>query len=344
MKHPRKLTGLCLFGLILAAAVSFLITLCMGAVRIPVLDTFHVLTEKLLGFSYGSREISKSTVQIIWGLRMPRVILGFAVGCGLALCGAVMQAIVQNPMADPYILGISSGATLGATASIFLGAGVVSGLWAFAGAGAACAAVIFLSSYGGKSTSIKMILSGMIVNALFTAFSNFIISVAGDGDGMMTIKFWTMGSMTRASWENIWPVILWVAAVTAFFLTQARPLNTLLLGEEAAITLGVNLSRLRIVYLATISLLTGILVSQCGTIGFMGLIIPHVARALVGTDHRRLLPVAALSGGIFLMWMDAFARSMISQTELPVGIFTALVGAPFFVYIMLKKRYGFGEA
>lgn len=273
---------------------------------------------------------------------MPRIILGYLAGSGLALCGCIMQAVVQNPMADPYILGVSSGATLWATASLFLGMGTISGFWAFLGAASACFMVLVLSSVDGKTTSVKLILSGMIVNALMTAFSNFIIAVAGDSDGMMSIKFWTMGSLTRASWDNLLPVVLVTVAVSLFFLTQAATLDGLMMGEEAAATIGINTFRCRLFYLLALSLLTGVLVSVCGTIGFVGLTIPHIARAMAGTSHRRLLPVALLSGGLFMLWVDALARSMIPNTELPVGIFTALVGAPFFVYIMVRKKYGFG--
>ena len=313
----------------------------MGAVQIPVKDTLSVLLEHLFGVQTGA-EVSVAFEQIVWQIRMPRVILGFLAGSGLALCGCVMQAVVQNPMADPYILGVSAGATLGATGSLFLGIGTISGVWAFIGAGAACFLVLALSSADGKTTSVKLILSGMIVNALLTAFSNFIIAVAGDSDGMMSIKFWTMGSLTRANWHNIGSIALVVLAATIFFLTQSQTLDGLMLGEEAAITIGINTFRCRLVYLLVLSMLTGALVSVCGTIGFVGLIIPHVARALAGTSHRRLLPITVLAGGLFMLWVDAIARSMIPNTELPVGIFTAVIGAPFFVYVMVHKKYGFG--
>ena len=313
----------------------------MGAVQIPVKDTLSVLLEHLFGVQTGA-EVSVAFEQIVWQIRMPRVILGFLAGSGLALCGCVMQAVVQNPMADPYILGVSAGATLGATGSLFLGIGTISGVWAFIGAGAACFLVLALSSADGKTTSVKLILSGMIVNALLTAFSNFIIAVAGDSDGMMSIKFWTMGSLTRANWHNIGSIALVVLAATIFFLTQSQTLDGLMLGEEAAITIGINTFRCRLVYLLVLSMLTGALVSVCGTIGFVGLIIPHVARALAGTSHRRLLPITVLAGGLFMLWVDAIARSMIPNTELPVGIFTAVIGAPFFVYVMVRKKYGFG--
>lgn len=327
--------------MIAASLLSAVAVLCMGAVRIPVEQTFSVLLEHMFGIQTGA-DFSTAYEQIVWQIRMPRVILGFLVGCGLALCGCVMQAVVQNPMADPYVLGVSAGATLGATSSLFLGIGTISGVWAFGGAGMACFLVLALSSADGRTTSVKLILSGMIVNALLTAFSNFIIAVAGDSDGMMSIKFWTMGSLTRASWHNIGAVTLVVLASAVFFLTQARTLDGLMLGEEAASTIGINTFRCRLIYLMVLSLLTGALVSVCGTIGFVGLIIPHVARALAGTSHRRLLPIAALSGGLFMLWVDAIARSMIPNTELPVGIFTAVIGAPFFVYVMVRKKYGFG--
>lgn len=313
----------------------------MGAVRIPIADTLSVLLEHLLGIQTGT-EVSVAFEQIVWQIRMPRIILGFLAGSGLALCGCVMQAVVQNPMADPYILGVSAGATLGATGSLFLGIGTISGIWAFIGAGIACFLVLALSSADGKTTSVKLILSGMIVNALLTAFSNFIIAVAGDSDGMMSIKFWTMGSLTRASWHNIGSVALIVLAAVLFFLTQSQTLDGLMLGEEAAATIGINTFRCRLTYLLVISMLTGAMVSVCGTIGFVGLIIPHVARALAGTSHRKLLPIAVLTGGLFMLWVDAIARSMIPNTELPVGIFTAVIGAPFFVYVMVRKKYGFG--
>ena len=221
-----KRTRLTIFLLIIASIVSAVITLCMGAVQIPVQDTLSVLLQHLFGTDTGT-PVSIAFEQIVWQIRMPRIILGFLAGSGLALCGCVMQAVVQNPMADPYILGVSAGATLGATGSLFLGLGVISGFWAFVGAGSACFLVLTLSSADGKTTSVKLILSGMIVNALLTAFSNFIIAVAGDSDGMMSIKFWTMGSLTRAGWKNIGPIALIVLAAAVFFRTQAQTLDGL---------------------------------------------------------------------------------------------------------------------
>lgn len=322
--------------LALASAVA---VLCMGAVRISFADTFRLL-QLLIG---GSDIPDDLTVpyRIVWLLRAPRVILGFAAGCGLAVCGTVMQAAVQNPMADPYILGISAGATFGATVSIFLRVGTISGLSAFLGAMLACILVLTMAARGGKTSTVKLVLAGMVANAVFQAFSNFIISIAGDAEGNMTIKFWTMGSLTGASWDNILLPIMIVAAGFVFFLTQYRPLNMLLIGEEAAATLGIHLSFYRTVYMTVISLIIGVLVANCGMIGFCGLLIPHISRAVSGPNHQRLMPIAAMTGGIFMIWVDAFARSLIPNTELPVGIFTALIGAPAFVYILLRRNYNF---
>ena len=319
--------------------VSAIITLCMGAVRIPVQDTLSILLRHLFGTDTGT-SVSVAFEQIVWQIRMPRIILGFLAGSGLALCGCVMQAVVQNPMADPYILGVSAGATLGATGSLFLGLGVISGFWAFVGAGGACFLVLALSSADGKTTSVKLILSGMIVNALLTAFSNFIIAVAGDSDGMMSIKFWTMGSLTRAGWKNIGPIALIVLAAAVFFRTQAQTLDGLKLGEEAASTIGINTFRCRLVYLLVLSVLTGALVSVCGTIGFVGLIIPHLVRFFVGHDNRIVLPLSAVSGAAFVVVCDLLARVLFAPYEVPVGILMAFLGGPFFIYLILKNRRG----
>ena len=343
MIQKRSIPYTTIFILIaLFALLSMLITLCMGTVNIPIRETFRIL-QMHLGREPLSREfVLSSSNQIIWQLRLPRVLLGFAVGCGLALCGAVMQAIVQNPMAEPYILGISSGATLGATGAIFCGFSSLFAFFSFGGAAIACFAVLTLSSSTGKPTPTKLILSGMVINALFSAFSNFMISVAGDSDSVMSIKFWTMGSITRASWDNLFLPILLVVCGAVFYYTQSRTLNILLLGDETAITLGVPIGIYRMIYLVVLSALTAVAVSCCGTIGFIGLIVPHVSRSFIGNDHKKLLPICTLLGGTFLIWMDAFARTLVENSELPVGIFTALFGAPFFVYILVRRNYGFG--
>lgn len=336
-------------ALIAALLVSMVITSCMGAMDVPLADAFGILANKLFGMPLpADGHISDATQNVIWKLRFPRILLGLAVGAGLAISGVVMQASVQNTLAEPYILGISSGATCGATIAIMFGAGGISlgGLsatpvFSFVGSLVATLGVLLLASAGGRMTASKLVLSGMILNALFGALSNFVITVAASADGMLDLQFWTMGSLARAGWDNVWPTLATVALCGVFYMTQFRSLNILLMGDEAAVTLGVNTARRRWVYLAVSALLVGVMVAAVGTIGFVGLMIPHITRSLVGSDHRRLIPAAALVGAVFMLWADAFARTLMENSEIPIGIITAVIGAPFFVYIMVARNYSF---
>lgn len=327
------------------AAVSF------GQVEIPLTDSYRILLYHLTGISIGDvQELSSgSFVDIIWKIRFPRVLMAMLIGAGLTLCGTVMQAAVQNPLADPYILGISSGASLGATFAILVGFGSVGLLaqtgvafWAFAGALGASILVLLLASSGGKMTSVKLVLAGMVINALCTAFANFIVYFANNAEGIKTVTFWTMGSLASASWSKLPLIAAAIVIAAVFFLLQIRVLNTMLLGDETAVTLGVNLSAYRRGFMILTALITGIMVASCGMIGFVGLIIPHVVRGFVGSDHRRLLPTAILAGSIFLVWTDVIARTVVPSVELPIGIITALIGAPLFMYMLVKKGYAFG--
>ncbi len=335
--------------LIVLLIVSLVVTTCMGALKLSIADTYSILLNQLFGFPLpGDDHISFAQQNVIWELRFPRIILGAIAGAGLALCGVVMQAAVQNTLAEPYILGISSGASFGATASIMLGIGTVSifgfsatPIFAFIGSLIATVGVLALASAGGKMTISKLVLSGMILNALFTALSNFIVTIAADAEGMLDLKFWTMGSLARASWDNIWFVLVVVLIGSAFFLTQFRTLNILLMGDEAATTLGLNTARKRWTYLTISALMVGTMVSAVGIIGFVGLMIPHITRAFVGSDHRRLIPTALLIGSIFMIWTDTFARIILYNSEVPIGILTAVIGAPFFAYVMISRNYSF---
>lgn len=340
-KEKSKYIIVCLI-LCTVLIFSLLLSLCFGAMKISFSNVYQIIWEHICGIDPSQSNIPLSEFNIVWKMRMPRVIMGLTVGAGLSLCGTVMQATVQNPMAEPYILGISSGASLGATFSISLGMIMLTPFCAFAGSILATAVVLLLASYGSKATSAKLVLSGTIVNALFSALSNFIISMSGDSEGVMTIKFWTMGSLTKSDWDNVAIPFFIVMACTIFFLTQYRILNSMLLGDETAITLGISLPKYRMLYMGICALLTGVLVAYCGIIGFVGLMIPHIFRAIVGSDHRYLIPVTTLSSSIFMVWADAFARSAVENSELPIGIITALVGAPFFAYILIRKNYRFG--
>ena len=276
---------------------------------------------------------------------MPRVLLGAFAGMALAMVGVIMQATIQNPLGDPYILGLSSGASLGATFSILIGfSGVLSSfgapLGAFLGALIASIFVYFLAKIGGRITPFKMILAGMVISSICSSLTSLIIFLSKDNEGIRTVNFWMMGSLAGAEWSNIvLPIVISVIPLIYFF-TQYRNLNLMVLGDETSITLGLNIERYRKIYMILSSLITGVIVSVCGTIGFVGIMIPHIVRLIFGTDHKTLLPFSALVGAIFLIWADIIARCAITNMELPIGIITSVIGAPFLLWLMVK---GTGE-
>lgn len=343
---------LVLVGFVVLILLSVVIAVSMGQVRIPAVLSYKILVYKLTGILIGNiDEINTgSFLYIIWNIRLPRVLTSMLIGAGLALCGTVMQASVKNPLADPYILGVSSGASLGATFAILIGFGATGflsqisvALSGFAGAFGVSLAVLVLADMGGKSTPTKLVLSGMVMNALCNAFSNFIIFFANDSEGIKSVTFWTMGSLASAKWEKL-PILSGVIILSSIFLlSQSRILNTMLVGDEAAVTLGINLTVYRRIYMILSSFITGVMVSYCGMIGFVGLIIPHMIRGLLGSNHRRLTIVSILAGSLFLIWTDVIARIILSGTEIPIGIITAMAGAPVFIYILIKRGYRYGK-
>ena len=318
---------------------SAFISVSLGAVQISLKDTFNILISNISG-NVNISNLSGSIIAIVWNMRVPRVIMGIIVGAGLAICGSVMQTTVNNPISEPYILGISAGATFGATFFIILGLKSLTGIGAFFGSVISTVVVLFIASIGKKFTTTSLILSGAVVNALFSAFSNFIISIGANSDSMMTIKFWTMGSLASASWSDIALPMFIIFGSFIFFLFQHRILNTMLMGDDVAITLGINLYIYRFIYMIFISMITGILVAKCGIIGFVGLITPHISRILVGTEHKKIITISSILGSLFILWSDILARCLIDKAELPIGIFTSLVGGPFFIYIVIKSQKG----
>ncbi|MGU8377253.1 FecCD family ABC transporter permease [Clostridium perfringens] len=333
--------------LILLFISSIILGISFGAVDIPPYDVYRVFLYKVFGIKIGNLdEILNSTLfDIIWGVRMPRVLLGAFAGMALAMVGVIMQATIQNPLGDPYILGLSSGASLGATFSILIGfSGVLSSfgapLGAFLGALIASIFVYFLAKIGGRITPFKMILAGMVISSICSSLTSLIIFLSKDNEGIRTVNFWMMGSLAGAQWSNIvLPIAISVIPLIYFF-TQYRNLNLMVLGDETSITLGLNIEKHRKIYMILSSLITGVIVSVCGTIGFVGIMIPHIVRLIFGTDHKTLLPFSALVGAIFLIWADVIARCAITNMELPIGIITSVIGAPFLLWLMVK---GTGE-
>ena len=316
-----------ILALLAALPLSILAAVTFGTVKIPMGEVYQVIRYELSGLLLHlpvPEEWAAGTPvhDVVWLIRLPRLVLAAAVGMGLSISGVVMQAIVKNPLADPYILGISSGASLGATVAVMLGVGIALGpnyvgVMAFIGAFCVSMAVIALANVGGRSNSHDAHSTSKIVN-------------------------WTMGSLAAATWENNAAILAVAAGGTLFFLTQHRTLNLMLLGDENAITLGTDLHRWRVAYLIVSALMVGFAVYNAGVIGFVGLVVPHGARILFGTDHKKLIPISALAGAVFLVWADVLCRTILPGNEMPIGILTSMLGAPVFIYLMARKKYGFG--
>ena len=334
-------------GLLVAVGASVLLAVTVGSNHLAVADVYGVLAYRVFGWgdpAWGSGAVH----DVVWLIRLPRIVLAIAVGMALSIGGVAMQAIVRNPLADPYIMGISAGAYAGAALAILGGVGgaafgaQATGIMAFIGAVVAALGVVALANVGGRATSVRLILAGTALGAVFSAFSNFMIFRTNQSSRVQEIVNWTMGSLGRASWSINGPILGIVVACVLILWTQYRNLNMMLMGDQVAVTLGTRLHRHRIGFLAISALMVGLSVYAAGMIGFVGLVIPHVTRMMFGTDHRTLIPLAALFGAVFLIWSDVACRVAIAGTELPIGIFTSMVGAPVFVYLMARNAYSFG--
>lgn len=346
--HGKPVYIIAILILLGALALSVLAAVTFGSVPLSVGEVYSVILYKFFGIGDPELYAFGKLHDIVWFIRLPRVIMAVGVGMALAVSGCVMQAIVRNPLADPFILGISSGATLGATVAALLG--VVTafgsnamGICAFLGALAVSILVQIVANIGGRSSSIRLLLAGTALSSVCSAISNFIVYIADDREGMQSITFWLMGSLAGSKWENIAFILPIILLITLFFITQSRVLNLMLLGDDVAVTLGTDLLRYRHLYLVLSAMLVGLTVYCTGMIGFVGLMIPHVVRMLFGTDHKRLLPLSALLGAVFLIWSDVACRIIIPRSELPLGILVSVIGAPCFVYLLVRKSYGFGE-
>ncbi|WP_441004771.1 MULTISPECIES: FecCD family ABC transporter permease [unclassified Microbacterium] len=275
--------------------------------------------------------------KIVWQLRVPRVLLAGVVGAGLSLAGAALQGLLRNPLADPYIIGVSSGASLGAVLVMTLGSGALLGLTtstaAFAGAIAVLALVYAFAQRSGSFTDMRLVLSGVALGYVAMSGTSFAQLHAEPGEirGML---FWMMGSVGGARWETLLIPAVTLVLAGGWLLTQARGLNALALGDDDAVAVGVDLRTFRLGLLLTSAVLTAVAVSVAGGVGFVGLIIPHAMRLIVGADYRRLLPVTAVAGALFLIIVDLIARTIGSPNEYPLTIFTALIGGPFFLWLM----------
>ncbi|MDD5258433.1 MAG: iron chelate uptake ABC transporter family permease subunit [bacterium] len=298
-----------------------------------------------LSLYWGAVKISPFQAQdevgrlIMFRLRLPRILLAIIAGFGLSVSGVVFQALLRNPLADPYILGTSSGAALGGVLAIALGLGasIVSiSFSAFVFALLTLFIVYKLAQHNGKMPVQNLLLAGVIINTFLSGLVTLIMSLSRQE--LYSIMFWIMGSLSQADQGTIWLGGSTVLLLSGAIILMSRDLNIMTLGEEKAQSLGVPVELMRKILFVTVSLVIAILVSICGLIGFVGLIIPHISRLLVGPDHKVLLPVSGLLGAIFLLLCDVLARTIAIPLEIPIGVITALAGAPFFLYLLRRKR------
>jgi len=338
-KGERRLLVLIVLAIVLAA--SCLIFTSLGVIKIPPWEIAGILFSSLTADGTAQAGLDDIHRAVILDIRLPRILAAVLVGAGLATAGAVFQGLLMNPLADPYTLGISTGAGFGATLAIFFGVFLPGGLglltvplFAFAGALLALGAVYGLALVNGTLAVTNLILSGVIVSAILSAAISFLKSMAGEGIG--SIVFWLMGSFASRGWHHVFlclPVVLAGLLICCYY---ADDLNVLSLGTRSARQLGVDDSKVITILLITSSLITAACVSISGIIGFVGLIVPHLMRMLVGPDHRVLIPVSALGGALLLSGADTIARNLL-VSEIPVGILTTLLGGPFFCYIFKMK-------
>ncbi|MCP1661519.1 MAG: iron ABC transporter permease [Methanocalculus sp. MSAO_Arc1] len=302
--------------LLASLAVSMLIAIATGPTSVHLASIFQDATAH----------------QIIFDIRLPRVIAAVLVGAALATAGTAMQALFKNPMADPYIIGTSAGGSLGAVISIVFLAGVGLPVLAFTGAVGATFLVYTIARRGGKIPVETLLLTGVALSMFLSAMLSFLMYTAGKS--LHQIVFWLMGGFWTVSWDQVWVALLIPAGCLLIYLF-ARDINIISLGDEDAVHLGVNVEQLKILLLFASAVLAGIAVSIAGAIGFIGLITPHLMRTIVGPDHRVLFPAAILAGALILLWADTFTRTF--GNEMPVGIITAFLGAPFFMYLLRRR-------
>ncbi|MFC5676837.1 FecCD family ABC transporter permease [Aeromicrobium endophyticum] len=323
--------GLALLALSIAVAIT------IGPADLSVGDVFSVVGQHL---GLGDAGVSRIRDGIVWELRLPRTLLAAVCGAGLAICGAIMQSLLRNPLADPFVLGISSGASTGAVMVVVLGVGggiITLSTGAFIGAVVAFAMVLLLAA-GAGGTPDRVVLAGVAATQLFSALTSFIVTSSADAEQTRGVLFWLLGSLSGAGWHDVLTCGAVCLTGLVVCIALAPALDAFAFGEDAASSLGISVRWVRLVLLVVTALITATLVSAAGAIGFVGLVLPHAARAVVGPGHRLLLPATALIGAIFLVWVDTVARTVFSPQELPVGVVTALVGVPAFAVILYRRR------
>lgn len=323
--------ALSLLGLICILFLVILLSLSRGALDITFLGVIDVLFG-------GGTDIER---RVVWQLRFPRVVMALTVGAGLAVSGVAMQGLFRNPMASPFILGLSSGAAFGAALAMVFGIALLPGYLAIPSMAFAFCLLTLLLVYniakvGGRVPIETLLLAGIAVGAFFSALVNLMTYLAGDD--LQGIVFWMMGDLTQFGWDNVYVVLPMVIFGASIVMYYSRDLNAMMLGDNHAQNLGIEVGKVRVHLLIACAMATAAAVAFVGIIGFVGLVIPHVMRLIVGPDHRILVPTSILAGGIFLLLADVLARWVLAPQVLPIGIITALIGAPYFVYLLRRRR------
>jgi len=348
----RRRTALWLLSLTAALLVTLVFSVGFGPVGVSPADSARILAHHLFGTALDLGDTGGTLTDlarhdaVIWTIRAPRAVLGALVGAGLAVAGVILQATVRNVLADPYVLGVNSGASVGAAAAILTGVGAGFGDYAlqtsaFLGATVASFVVFGVARSGGRLTPNRLIMAGVAVGYALSALTSFMIFASDSAESSRSVMFWLLGSLGLASWSGpLVAVAVVVLVVTAVLLVLGPRLDALTAGDETALTLGVHPERMRILLLILSCLLVGTVVAMAGSIGFVGLVVPHLARRMVGGAHRAVLPVAALLGAILLCWADIGSRTLLAPQEIPIGIITALVGAPFLLILVRRMHHG----
>lgn len=339
-RRTRRATAW-LLGLAVALLATVVVAVGVGAYAVAPADVAGIIAHHLTGRP-ADGAWSAPADAIVWQVRLPRVLLGCLVGAGLAVCGVALQAMVRNLLADPYLLGVNSGASSGAAAAILFGVGAGLGehalqASAFVGALAASVLVLLVARSAGRVTSVRLLLAGVAVGYALYAATSFLIFASGSAEGARSVMFWLLGSLGLAQWNTPLAVVaVVVLATTALLTLWGRRLDALAIGDETAHTLGVSPETFRVLLLVVVALCVGVVVSASGSIGFVGLVVPHLARRAVGATHVRVVPVAALLGAILLVWADVVARVLLQPQEIPIGIITSLLGAPFLLLLIRR--------
>ncbi|MGW0561702.1 FecCD family ABC transporter permease [Streptomyces sp. NPDC003016] len=331
--------------LLLVLFASVVVAIGLGAAVITPGETVRYVWAAVSGGRVAADEVT--TYQIIWQIRTPRVLLAALVGAGLSAIGVAIQAMVRNALADPFVLGVSSGASVGAVGVTVTGGLAALGIYAvsagaFIGALVASFLVYVASSSRGALSPLRLVLTGVAMSLGFQAVMSLIIYFAPDSEATSMVLYWTMGSFGAANWGALPVVSVVVILGLAVLYRYGRALDVLALGDETAASLGVNPDRHRKALLVLASLVTGVMVAVSGAIAFVGLVMPHLVRMVVGATHARVLAVAPLAGAIFMVWVDLVSRTLVAPRELPLGVITALIGVPVFITLMRRKGYMFG--